>query len=59
VNPFYESKKKVKPNQIIVVHRDENTNELIKTFVDKKKRKRVTALKKAIRQKRSMVKEIR
>ena len=43
-----EEKKKQKPKQIIVVHRDEETNELIKTFVDKKKRKKVTKLKKAI-----------
>ena len=39
--------KKSKPKQIIVVTRDEN-NEIVKTIVDKKKRKRLTALKRAI-----------
>lgn len=40
-----------------MVHRDEETNELIKTFVDKKKRKKISNLKKAIIQKRKFVKE--
>ena len=48
----YVEKKKVKSSQIIVVTRDEETNELIKTYVDKKRRKKITKLKKAIFQKR-------
>jgi hypothetical protein len=52
-----EEKKKQKPKQIIVVHRDEETNELIKTFVDKKKRKKVTKLKKAIQLKRMALRQ--
>ena len=39
------------------MHRDENTNELIREYRDKKKRKRVTALKKAILEKRKVQKE--
>ena len=39
------------------MHRDEETNELVKTFVDKKKRKKVTKLKKAIQLKRMIAKE--
>ena len=48
-----QEKKKQKPNQIIVVHRDEETNELIKTFVDKKKKVRVSKLKRVIREHRA------
>jgi len=41
----------------MVLHRDEETNELIKTLVDKKKRKKISRLKKAILQKRTFVRE--
>lgn len=46
--PFDDFKRKQKPNQIIVVHRDEETNELIKTFVDKVRRKKLTKIKRAV-----------
>jgi len=52
-------KLKKKPNQIMVLHRDEQTNELIKTLVDKKKKVRVTKLKKAIREQRTKDREVR
>ena len=38
----------------MVIHRDEETNEIVKTLVDKKKRVKISKLKKAIREKRNL-----
>ena len=46
--PFGVEKKKQKPTQIIVVSRDQETGEKMETLIDKKKRKKVSKLKKAI-----------
>lgn len=51
-NSYTDHKKKQKQKQIIVVRRDEETNEIVKTFVDKVKRKKLTKLKKAVLEKR-------
>mmetsp|Transcript_17626 Transcript_17626/g.29771 ORF Transcript_17626/g.29771 Transcript_17626/m.29771 type:complete len:108 (+) Transcript_17626:361-684(+) len=63
INQGQQEVKKVKPKQIMVLHRDEETNEIIKTLVDKKKRKRVTKLRRVINiereQNRSMRKQLR
>lgn len=42
-----------------MVRRDEETNELIKTFVDKVKRKKLTKLKKAVLEKREQVNQLK
>tara|TARA_B110000285_G_C14746472_1_gene433170 strand:- start:189 stop:299 length:111 start_codon:yes stop_codon:yes gene_type:complete len=36
----------------MLVHRDEETNEIVQTLVDKKKKKKITLLKKGIYQNR-------
>jgi len=43
-----ETVKKRKPRQIALIERDPETGEIIKRLVDKKKRVRISALKKAI-----------
>jgi hypothetical protein len=41
----------------MLVHRDEETNEVIQTLVDKKKKKKLTLLKKGIHQNRQLEKD--
>ena len=57
-NNQIDTQKKGKSRHIIVVHRDPETGELVHTYVEKKHRKKVTNLKKAIIQKRQFVKEV-
>ena len=52
-----QNKKTQKPKQIIVVTRDPETGEIIRTITDKKKRKKTTILKKAIKEHRRNLKE--
>lgn len=53
----FGERKKQKPSQIMLITRDEVTNEIVKTLIDKKKRKKVTALKKLIWESRRLRKE--
>lgn len=55
----FGERKKQKPQQIMLITRDEETNEIVKTLIDKKKRKKVTALKKLIWESRRLRKERR
>ena len=41
----------------MLVHRDEETNEIVQTLVDKKKKKKITLLKKGIYQNRQLEKD--